>query len=287
MSKENTKKSISVLTVVELCIALIAFLVIFGSFMKKEKAADYSSEKPKVILFGDSMFAYWQDENSVASNLEEILGVKVLDASFGGSCLAYLDRDGKLSLSSDAYSLAALTRAIKAGDFRYQINAEISGNGAEYFKNRLKLLESSDISGADVIVIENLINDYHSAVPAKAQYGKYDEYSYEGALRSVIKSFKEMYPTVRIVVAAPPVTWYLEDGKYISAYQKDFGGGTIDVYRDVQKSVAGEMEVGFIDLSDAYDNTKEETVLEYTCEGLHPNEAASRLLAEYMGEFLK
>lgn len=287
MSKENTKKSISVLTVVELCIALIAFLVIFGSFMKKEKAADYSSEEPKVILFGDSMFAFWQDENSVASNLEEILGAKVLDASFGGSCLAYLDRDGKLSLSSDAYSLAALTRAIKAGDFRYQINAEISGNGTEYFKNRVKLLESSDISGADVIVIENLINDYHSAVPAKAQYGKYDEYSYEGALRSVIKSFKEMYPTVRIVVAAPPVTWYLVDGKYVSAFQRDFGGGTIDVYRDVQKSVADEMKVDFLDLSKAYDNTKEETVLEYTCEGLHPNEASSRLLAEYMGEFLK
>jgi len=287
LSKENTKKSISVLTVVELCIALIAFLVIFGSFMKKEKAADYSSEEPKVILFGDSMFAFWQDENSVASNLEEILGAKVLDASFGGSCLAYLDRDGKLSLSSDAYSLAALTRAIKAGDFRYQINAEISGNGTEYFKNRVKLLESSDISGADVIVIENLINDYHSAVPAKAQYGKYDEYSYEGALRSVIKSFKEMYPTVRIVVAAPPVTWYLVDGKYVSAFQRDFGGGTIDVYRDVQKSVADEMKVDFLDLSKAYDNTKEETVLEYTCEGLHPNEASSRLLAEYMGEFLK
>ncbi|MBQ3899788.1 MAG: hypothetical protein II741_08125, partial [Lachnospiraceae bacterium] len=161
MSKDNTKKSISVLTVVELCIALIAFLVIFGSFIKKEKAADYSSEKPKVILFGDSMFAFWQDENSVASNLEEILGVRVFDASFGGSCLAYLDRDGRLSQSKDAYCLAALTRAIKAGDFRYQINAEISGNALGYFKDRVKTLEKTDISGADVIVIESLLNDYH------------------------------------------------------------------------------------------------------------------------------
>ncbi len=294
-------------------LALVCFAVIFGFFMKKEKEKVYSSPKPDIVLFGDSIFAYYTDERSVASTLAGITGKSVLDASFGGTCMAYRDRDGRLDDTADATCMAALCQAFTAEDFRYQINTYTSSVATQYFGSRIRQLSETDLGGADTVVIEQLVNDYHNGLPARTGSDKYDEYTYEGALRSVITELKKKYPSLRIIVAAPPMSWYPEmtvsldeNGEKVfsadysvmtGAGAKNFGGGNISEYTTVQREVSEELGVEYMDLSDAYGEefarlakeggpAENDIIFRYSVDGLHPNEEGAGLIAEYIAEHI-
>ncbi len=276
--------------------AAVALGVILFLFFKKENTREYAAESPKMILAGDSIFAYFQDERSVASNLSEMMGEKVLDASFGGTCLSYCDRDGRLDDTNDCLSMAALTQGIVTGDFRYQENSQITMGYCDYYAPRLEEIKNTDYSKADVIVVEYLLNDYHNAVPVKTGSDKYDEYTYEGALRSVLRTLRKEYPGLRIIVATPTMSWYpvgqtegdeaenaagiLDSNHMINSHERDFGGGTIDEYIAAQKRVADELNLEYIDLSECYDDAA------YTADGVHPNELGAKLIAEYIYGYL-
>jgi lysophospholipase L1-like esterase len=304
---ENRKTLLSlrvtVAGVVVTLIMLAVFGIIFWMFMKNENKTEYYYSSPKIVLFGDSIFAYYQDENSVAHRLSDKLGEEVFDASFGGTCLAYTDRDGRLDDTSDAMSLAALTQAITAYDFRYQENSVDSVSSADYFESRLGELKKTDLSKTEIVVIEHLVNDYHNAIPLETGSDKYDEYTYEGALRSVVSRLKKKYPSLRIIIAAPPLTWYpavsdtvdeygrkaeLRDyANMTAATEKDYGGGIVTGYRRVQKSVADELGIEYIDLSECMDNESVENIFTYSVDGLHPNENGAERIAEYMAEYIR
>ncbi len=290
---------ISYIGIVITVLALIAFAVIFSVFWKNETKRDYDGKSYKVILMGDSIFAYFTDENSVGSKLEGLIGEPVFDASFGGTCLAYGDKDGRLDDTRDSMCLAALTRAVMSGDFRYQINAHVSDNATGYYVDRVEKLSKLDYSKAEVLIIENMINDYHNEIEVEAGSDKYNEYTYEGALRSVVKQYKEKYPNLRIVIVSPPVTWYPEDDNnnentsYVSGYVKDLGQGTALDYKEVQKSIAEEMGVEYLDLSECFpeisgkDRISGEEMNAYSYEGIHPNEEAGTIIAEKIYEYIR
>ncbi len=304
---ENRKTLLSlrvtVAGVVVTLIMLAVFGIIFWMFMKNENKTEYYYSSPKIVLFGDSIFAYYQDENSVAHRLSDKLGEEVFDASFGGTCLAYTDRDGRLDDTSDAMSLAALTQAITAYDFRYQENSVDSASSTDYFESRLGELKKTDLSKTEIVVIEHLVNDYHNAIPLETGSDKYDEYTYEGALRSVVSKLKKKYPSLRIIIAAPPLTWYPAVSDTVDEYgrkaelrdydnmtaatEKDYGGGIVTGYRRVQKSVADELGIEYIDLSECMDNESVENIFTYSVDGLHPNENGAERIAEYMAEYIR
>ncbi|MBR1860466.1 MAG: SGNH/GDSL hydrolase family protein [Lachnospiraceae bacterium] len=267
-------------------LALVTFGIIFWMFLKNENRRDYREDQPEIILSGDSIFAYYQDERSVASRLSEISGKKVFDASFGGTYLAYHDRDARLDDTSDAMSMVALTSAIINNDFRYQKNAHISANGTEYFDERTEALEKTDFGKAKILIVEYMLNDYHSGITIESGSDIYDEYTYEGALRSVVTQLKKAYPDLRIIIAGAPVTWYEVTHGIISSYERDFGGGNAEDYREVQKAVAEELEVEYMDLSEAYDLSVADNIPVYTADGIHPNEAGAEALARYIWEYI-
>ena len=283
--------------------AIAAVAVIVFLFFKNENARDYNYNTPKVILAGDSIFAYFQDERSVASILSEKLSEDVLDASMGGTCMAYCDRDGRLDDTKDCMSMAALTQAIACADFRYQENSPLTIGSKDYFESRLDRIKKTDFSKAEILIIEHLLNDYQNGVSVETGSDIYDEYTYEGALRSVVRTFKKEYPNLRIILASPILTWYPstvtvmdEDGTtrevqdfdhMITAHESDFGGGTIDKYKEVQKRIAEEMGVEYIDLSQSFDNTAYEDRYKYSDEGIHPSEYGTQLIAEYIYEYLE
>ncbi len=282
--------------------AFAAVAVIVFLFFKNENARDYNYNTPKVILAGDSIFAYFQDERSVASLLSEKLSEDVLDVSMGGTCMAYCDRDGRLDDTRDCMSMAALTQAKVNDDFRYQDNSPLTIGSMDYYEDRLEDIKKTDYSKGEILIIEHLLNDYQNGVPVETGSDIYDEYTYEGALRSVVSTLKKEYPNLRIILASPILTWYPstvtvtdEDGAtheeqdfdhMITAHESDFGGGTIDKYKDVQERIADEMGVEYIDLSLSFDNTAYENRYTYSDEGIHPSEYGSQLIAEYIFRYL-
>ncbi len=257
-------------TIITFIIAAIIFTVVFVSFYKKEKA-DNRSYAPQVVIMGDSIMAYYQDERSVASQLSLLLGTEVFDASFGGTCFSYQDRDGRLDNCVDAFSIAALTQAIVSNDFRYQKTSDVRQSATEYFPERVAKLAEVDFSKVDILIIESLANDYHNSARIKAGSDKYDEYTYEGAMRSVIESLQKNYPDLRIIIASPPLTFYKdENGNMISCMEKDFGGGTEGEYLEMQRAVAEEYGIEMIDLAESYAGVNEENWNDHSIDGLHP-----------------
>ena len=267
--------------------AAIIFAIVFVAFYKKEKA-DNRNYTPDIVIMGDSIMAYYQDERSVASQLQEMIGEEVFDASFGGTSLSYQDVDGRLDNCVDAFSTAALTQAIVSNDFRYQKTSDIRMSATEYFGERVETLSKVDFSGVKVLIIESLVNDYHNSARIKAGSDKYDEYSYEGALRSIIESFEKNYPDLKIVLVSPPPTFYDDgNGGKISAKDKDFGGGTVDGYLEAQREVSDEYGIDIIDLSGSYGDISEENWNDYSIDGLHPWPEGAVAMAESICEYLK
>ena len=72
----------------------------------------------------------------------------------------------------------------------------------------------------------------------------------------------------------------------ITGHERDFGGGTVDEYLAVQKKVAEEFKLEYIDLSNSFDNTAYEDRYTYSDEGLHPSELGTKLIAEYIYGYL-
>ena len=272
--------------IITFLIAAVMFAIVFVSFYKKEKA-DKRSSTPSVVIMGDSIMAYYQDERSVASNLAQLTGKEVLDASFGGTCFSYQDRDGRLDNCADAFSIAALTQAIISNDFRYQYTSDIRASATEYFPERVRQLGEVDFSKVDILIIESLANDYHNSARIKAGSDKYDEYTYEGAMRSVIESLRKNYPDLRLIIAAPPETFYKDaEGNMISCMEKDFGGGTEKAYLEVQKEIALEYGVELIDLSGCYGDINEENWNDYSIDGLHPWPWGAEKIAECIADYI-
>lgn len=267
-------------------IAAVMFAVVFTAFYKNEKA-DNRDYTPSIVIMGDSIMAYYQDERSVASKLSELTGEEVLDASFGGTCFSYQDRDGRLDNCVDAFSIAALTQAIVSNDFRYQYTSDVRMSATEYFPERVKQLGKVDFSGVDILIIESLANDYHNSARIKSGSDKYDEYTYEGAMRSVIEVLKKNYPDLRIIIAAPPETFYRDaDGNMISCMEKDFGGGTEKDYLDAQRKIASEYGIELLDLSGSYGEINEENWNDYSIDGLHPWPWGAEKIAECIAGYI-
>lgn len=280
--------------------ALIVFVIFFVRFMVTE-SKNNTYYAPDIVIMGDSIFAYalfGPSDSTVAGYLEKKMNVTVADASFGGTCMSYIDKDGRLDTSNDAYCMAALTQAIVAQDFRYQDNSDIRLTATDYFEERLEMLKSIDFSQVDILIMDYLLNDYQIAVPVSCGSDKYDEYTYEGAMRSVVTQLKDKYPELRIIVVAPVKSWYTDDS--IPSDEMDLGGGTVDVYIECQKMLAEELGVEWISLYDIYDEFVAENpdmivdengesismIKFFTDDQVHPRIVTRELIADRLCEYL-
>jgi len=277
--------------------ALLIFIYFFVRFIMTENESK-AGWAPDIVVMGDSIFAYSTDETSVANILSLKMNVEVADISFGGSCMCYIDKDALMGNTTDAFCMAALTQAIVNEDYRYQEGAHVRINATSYFDERIELLKSIDFSEVDILIMDHLLNDYQIAVPVDCGSDIYDEYTYEGAFRSVVTQLKEAYPQLRIIIVAPPKTWYYDE--MLTSEQVDYGEGIITQYIQKQKELAEELGVEWVSLYDLYDETIEEnpkvlinsdgTVGDecsvFTEDRVHPNEFAREIIAERIFEYL-
>ncbi len=283
MKKISAKKLILFLS--GLCLAVIVTVLscLTLKLGQPKKAGHH------VVIFGDSIIAYAQDETSVANMLARNTGMDVFDLSFGGTQMALSAEAETLGNKRNYLSMYSIAQSLYADDFTIQEHFFSNDVASEYFSGRVASLESLDLKNSDIVIIEHLLNDYHGGVPITLDDGS--EYSYTGALTASVSYIRSVNPDIRIIILSPTKKWLLEGPE---AGEIDNGGGTLNTYLAAQEKAAENLGVEYLDITDIYDEeyvTSEGEIITgygYTVDGTHPNYygrmAISARLAEYLGE---
>ncbi|MBP5280918.1 MAG: SGNH/GDSL hydrolase family protein [Lachnospiraceae bacterium] len=266
------------------CAALFVFLICgFATwffFWEKPK------ESVKVVVLGDSIYAEMRTKGCIAERLSEAFGWEIYNGAFGGTSLARSDGERWIDERMDQYSMAAFSKAIVSKDFSVQRQIEIEIPATEYFDEVMTGLSQIDFDGVEMLLIGYGMNDYQNGVPLDDSVNPVNEYTYGGALRSVLRALQKTYPKLRIILLTPTYSWYENIGK--SCEEADFGGGFLEGYVELEKKIAGEYGVEVIDLyHDLYPHENFEDWSQFTRDGIHPNEDGLREITQRIKTYLE
>lgn len=247
-----------------------------------------------VVLLGDSVIGNVALHEGVVIHeyIEEQTGKRVLNGAFGGSGMALKETES-FALCSNSWCMANLALAIATEDWN---GVRASMSYADYYqktnrqvlagyKERLETLAEVDFSKVEVLFIEHGTNDYNSGVLLDNAEDPYDVSTFGGALRSALKLLLEKFPDLKIVLVTPAYCEVGEEIKY-SSDEKDWGGGLLKQYVEMELEIASQYGV---DVIDAYHESgiNKDNVYEYTVDGLHPNEEGVKILGDLISGYLK
>lgn len=240
----------------------------------------------EILLFGDSVSGEIRDETAIPARLEQISGMTVYNAAFGGTCAARVEQDKPLDYTRGTFSLVALAKAVEADDFGVQQSVTMRESNTEYFEEVIDGLEEIDFSRVKIIVIQYGLNDYHAEVPLEDPKDPYNEYTFLGALRTAVRSLKKACPQARIVLVTPAFIWYTASG--LTCEDVRYGGRSLEEYVDGEIGFADETGIEAVDLyHDFLPHEKWEDWELYSRDGMHPNEAGREKMAAEIAEHLK
>lgn len=251
-----------------------------------DRTAGAERRTVQLVTFGDSVFGMVRDETAIPDQVAARMDMTFYNAALGGTRAARGDLEHRLDYAKDSLSLVGLIKSIGADDFGVQQDARIRESMTEYFEEVIDGLETIDFAGVELVVIQHGLNDYYSGVPIDNEDDPYDEYTFAGALRTSISILQAKYPDVRIVLATPTYTWYMQEE--LTCEEFDVGYGILEDYVEAEAEVAGEFSVELIDLyHDFFPHEKWSDWELYTTDGLHPNEAGRAMIAERIAEYLQ
>lgn len=259
---------------------LLAFLFTYGGGVTAQEG-----QTPGIVVLGDSIMGECRDETSIPAQLSELLGEKVFNGAMGGTCLSRQDREKRLAYGKDSFSMAALSKSIIAEDFGVQQALRIREPATEYFPEIINALEKLDFDKVEILIIGHGLNDYHSASAITDETAPYNEYTFTGALKSIIEELRRQYSDMRIILVTPTYTWYTAQGLTCEEY--DTGNGFLEGYVEAELTLAGELDVEIIDLYHDFYSTEEwEDWKKYTKDGVHPNDTGRSMIAWRLAQYL-
>lgn len=259
---------------------LLAFLFTYGG-----GAMAQEGQTPGIVVLGDSIMGECRDETSIPAQLSELLGEKVFNGAMGGTCLSRQDREKRLAYGKDSFSMAALSKSIIAEDFGVQQALRIREPATEYFPEIINALEKLDFDKVEILIIGHGLNDYHSASALTDETSPHNEYTFTGALKSIIEELRRQYSDMRIILMTPTYTWYTAQGLTCEEY--DTGNGFLEGYVEAELTLAGELDVEIIDLYHDFYSTEEwEDWKKYTKDGVHPNDTGRSMIARRLAQYL-
>lgn len=281
MKQENQTITLKILYSV-FALALFVLLVVF-TFPDRQRKLERTIFP--VVVMGDSIVGQNRDKSSVPGQLEELLGEPVYNGAFGGTCLA-MQPAAKEQYTSDMLNMVGLSKAIAADDFGAQQTVRSRREITGYFGYVVDELECIDFNQVEVLVLAFGINDYHAAIPLDNAANPMDEYTFGGALRSILTTLKESYPDMEIVLATPTYAWYLSNNLTCEEYNT--GSVYLEDYVEMEVAIAEEFDIEVVDLyHDVYPHENWEDWQIYTEDGIHPNEQGRILLAQNLAEAIQ
>ena len=267
-------------------IAVVIFVVLLLLFFPGDR--EYQRIPYDVVFLGDSVYGLCRDETSIAAKLQDKTGLKCYNGGLGGTVLGRADEERRLGYTKDSISAAGLVRSFAVKDFGVQRTVHIRESATDYFEDTLGDLGQIDFDQVKILFIGSGLNDYHSGNPIESTadpYHPYDEYTYCGAIRSIVKELREAYPDLRIIFITPPYTWYTIPELTCEEY--DLGGGVLEDYVNAEIGLCQALDVEVIDIyHNYYPHETWDDLYLYTDDGLHPNEAGREKIAQTIAEYL-
>ena len=270
-----------------ICGAVLAVIVIALSLLILRSGAP-AGEGHHVVIFGDSIISYRQDDTSVVNMIIAKTGMDVFDLSLGGTQMAMNPDTETLGNKRNYLCMYSIAQSFYTGDFSLQNSYVSTDITTDYFPDRIAQFETVDLSETDIVIIEHCLNDYHSGTPITSDDGS--GYSYTGALTAVVSYMRSINPDIRIIILSPTKKW-IEEG--VEADEYDYGSGTLRLYLDAQRRTAEHLGVEYLDITDIYDaeyvNELGEVItgFGYTVDGTHPNFYGRDVISDRISEYLK
>ncbi len=268
-------------------LALLLFGILF--VLTNDRSEKQERTTASIVMLGDSILGECRDETSIPAILSEMLSEKVFNGGLGGTSMGRLDGERRLAYTKDCLTMQALSQAIVADDFGPQQTVRIREHATQYFEETINELEKIDFESVDILFIGHGVNDYHSGAKIANEEDPYDVYTFIGALRSAVEALQERYPDLRIILLTPTYSWYVyyEDAEQ-TCENNDFGGGVLEDYVNAEIALAESLGVEVIDFyHDFYPHGQWSDWQLYTNDGLHPNEASRRRIAETIYAYLE
>ena len=267
--------------------------LIAGTILVLANMQDDPKYEHDIVFLGDSLIGNYVYPFGVIDVMEERLGVDIYNGALGGTCMSFYTGNVRESVHSSQWSMVKLAQAIYAEDWTSQVTGasysehyrESAGQVLDYFYERILHLSQIDFSKVDILIIEHGTNDYNCGQVLESEENPLDITTYAGALRTTIQLLTEKYPDLRIILVSPVYCEFV-DANNAKCYETDFGGGVLDDYVQMQKTVAKEFGVEWID---AYYGSGiwSDNIDIYTYDKLHLTAEGKQLIGDLIADYLE
>ena len=270
-------------------IALIAAVSIIATAQigtKKYYPGDES--KLQIVFLGDSNIAYDIEGKTIPHRVEERFECDVYNCAVGGTTATKTNTLNYVDKSFDLLCLYNITKVMDTEDHQPLMDffAETTVN-EQLGTGKMQMLVNIKYEEVDYIIISYGLNDYTMGCAISGE-DQYDETTYEGALRCSVERLQRICPNATIIVSSITYCAFSENGKLAEdGYERNWGGGYINDYRDAAERVASEYEnVIFMDNLELLEIDKTNCA-EYIHDEMHLNSAGQEKYADCLVEIIK
>ena len=218
-----------------------------------------------IVVFGDSIWNDGRGVDGISEHVQEKTGATIYNCAVGGTTAALVGENTDMQnwTSSSFNGMIYVARDLVSA---YQVIPD---------REATEIVRSVDFENMDYAIVAYGLNDFFSDVPVYPET-YYDIKSYIGALRNGINKLKENFPHLQIIVVSPTYTKLFEGEKQFE----------IGDYVEAARSVAGEMNVYFLDMFHVLGND-EESRTQHLGDGVHMSAEGRKVYADAVVRFFE
>ena len=282
------KKPIKECIVFSLIAIIAAVSVIATAQIGTGKYYPGDDSKLQIVFLGDSNIAYDYDGKAIPHRVAERIECDVYNCAVGGTAAAKINTYNYFDKSFDLLCLYNITKIMETED--HQPLLDFFGEATENEQQatgKMEMLTNIDYEKIDYIVISYGLNDYTTGRPINGE-NPYDENTYGGALRISIERLQNLCPNATIIVSSITYCVFYDNGEVVEdGYERNWGGGCINDYRDAAEMIASEYEnVIFMDNLELL-GINRTNHKEYIRDDMHLNVAGQEKYTDILVEIIK
>lgn len=258
--------------------------------MNSELLAGREDKETQILFLGDDILTYGSEESSIPTLTAAATGATVYNCAFPGSSLASRYESFNEDYCTDAFSFVRIAYCIKSGDFTlldaYKTEADIYDTSFDATITRLQMIDFNQI---DMIFLGYGTYDYLNGLMTTDINNDKATNAMTGALYTGIDVIHEAYPHIRFIVMAPTFCYYDEGNGTLSAGDVRRVGETNENLGGYVVALRAMCEMIGASFLDNYFGIplNVETAQEYLVDNVHVNDAARRLIADKVIDFVE